>query len=362
MPGFVAGAHRSDSFALSLEDIALSNQLGLLAPLADRSDTSTESFAMAAESYLGESNAIGIMADNVIDSINQRFATAVEISKMGVEGFDAFAYGAEDFFENVKNFFKMIAAAFKKLIQTVTNFCKMVINWVRGQVAKTQTKFYTDNKDKIKNMTDESKGKLVKVRVPNKEGPKAVANSFMKPIKDYNDSVDKHLNEALKINVFGEGVSGITRAKTYTVINRVTNSTHEFNPDVYLEFDYKGKKINITSKTKPADVGAYLVFGDNKKKEMRTAAFIKGIGGEAGIASYLSEDALKVIYPHQRWGLDVHRSKRFSQVSTSAPGTAPDSDPSSCLRLPDSVCTRVLRPHSCRPSIRNTREPRSAAR
>ena len=231
---------------------------------------------------------------------------------MGVEGFDAFAYGAEDFFENVKNFFKMIAAAFKKLIQTVTNFCKMVINWVRGQVVKTQTKFYTDNKDKIKNMTDESKGKLVKVRVPNKEGPKAVANSFMKPIKNYNDSVDKHLNEALKINVFGEGVSGITGAKTYTGINRVTNSTHEFNPDVYLEFDYKDKKINITSKTKPADVGAYLVFGDNKKKEMRPAAFIKGIGGEAGIASYLSEDALKIMNAFNKEGNEL--IKDFNKV------------------------------------------------
>lgn len=294
---FVAGAHRVDDFALSLEDVALSNQLGLLAPLADRADTGTESFAMAAESYLGESNAIGIMADNVIDNINKRFATAVEISKMGVEGFDAFAYGAEDFVENVKYFFKMIAAAFKKLIQTVTNFCKMVINWVRGQVAKTQTKYYEENKNKINEMTDESKGKLIKVRIPVSD-TKSICESFWGPLNEYNKDITDALNNPSGVT-FRVGTDG------------ATNGGYTGTPNyLYKNLTFKSKKGNvaITAKTKPSELASYLVFGDNKKKEMRPAAFLKAVNVE----SFLSETALKTMNAFNKEGNEL--IKDFNKV------------------------------------------------
>lgn len=294
---FVAGAHRVDDFALSLEDAALSNQLGLLAPLADRADTGTESFAMAAESYLGESNAIGIMADNVIDNINKRFATAVEISKMGVEGFDAFAYGAEDFVENVKYFFKMIAAAFKKLIQTVTNFCKMVINWVRGQVAKTQTKYYEENKNKINEMTDESKGKLIKVRIPVSD-TKSICESFWGPLKKYNETITKTISSAIIDNDYDNSMKGASGSYV------VDDSPNWVN----LKFKSKKGNVGITAKTKPSEFASYLVFGENKKKEMRPAAFLKAVNVE----SFLSETALKTMNAFNKEGNEL--IKDFNKV------------------------------------------------
>ena len=276
---FVSGAHKNYG-ALSLEDVSLSNALGLLAPLADKADTSTESFAMSAEAYLGESQSIGIMADHVLAGINQRFATGVEISKMGVEGFDPFAYGMEGFGESVKNFFKMIAAAFKKLIQTVSNFIRSVMNFIRGQIAKTQTKYWTDNKDKIKNMTDESKGKLIKVRLPVSDTA-TICKSFWEPLKDYNDYT------SFLISAANENYEkGTMRDKNYFylgVAKGQQGTVKESKDQVFMNLKFKTKKgeVGISEKTKSSDVAEYLVFGENKKKEMRPAVFLKTVNIES---------------------------------------------------------------------------------
>lgn len=297
---FVAGAHRVDDFALSLEDVALSNQLGLLAPLADRADTGTESFAMAAESYLGESNSINILADNVLSGINQRFATAVEISKMGVEGFDAFVYGMEGFTDKIKEFFKIIAAAFKKLILAVSNFIKNVTNFIRGQFAKSQTKVWNENKDDIDKMTDKTKGKLIKVRIPG-HAIDEVIKSFLDPIENYN----KWASE------LPQNTTGFAEA---------TIGTTDAGGDEFVAFAglktliFKTKKGNksITEKTNPTELGRYLVFGDARKSEVHPAEFLTAIGGKAGVQSFLSEDALKKMNAFNKEGQSLIKS--FNQI------------------------------------------------
>lgn len=299
---FVAGAHRVDSFALSLEDVALSNQLGLLAPLADRADTGTESFAMSAESYLGESNSINILADGVLSGINERFATGVAISKMGVEGFDAFAYGMEGFTDKIKDFFKMIAAAFKKLILAVSNFIKSVTNFIRGQIAKTQTKVWDENKDDIDKMTDKTKGKLIKVRIPESgHAIDEVIKSFLDPIENYN----KWASE------LPQNTTGFAEA---------TIGTSDAGGDGFAAFAgmktlvFKTKKGNkpITEKTNPTELGKYLVFGDARKSEVHPAEFLIAIGGKAGVQSFLSEDALKKMNAFNKEGQSLIKS--FNQI------------------------------------------------
>ena len=128
------------------EDIAsydLSNKLGLLAPLADRNDTEVVTFGSEAYSLLGEAKQLEQYATQQINASNARFAIAAEIKKgYGVEGFDAFAFGCEGFKETMKNAFAAIVAGIKKVIQSITNWIRQVMNWVGSQFAKGQQKVY----------------------------------------------------------------------------------------------------------------------------------------------------------------------------------------------------------------------------
>ena len=126
------------------EDIAsydLSNKLGLLAPLADRNDTEVVTFGSEAYSLLGEAKQLEQYATQQINASNARFAIAAEIKKgYGVEGFDAFAFGCETFADTMKNAFAAIVAGIKKVIQSITNWIRQVMNWVGSQFAKGQQK------------------------------------------------------------------------------------------------------------------------------------------------------------------------------------------------------------------------------
>ena len=126
------------------EDIAsydLSNKLGLLAPLADRNDTEVVTFGSEAYSLLGEAKQLEQYATQQINASNARFAIAAEIKKgYGVEGFDAFAFGCEGFKETMKNAFAAIVAGIKKVIASITNWIRQVMNWVGSQFAKGQQK------------------------------------------------------------------------------------------------------------------------------------------------------------------------------------------------------------------------------
>lgn len=297
---FVSGRALDNYNTISLEDVALSNALGLLSALSDRADTNTDTFAMAAESYLGESNSLGIIADSFIDKINSRFKTAVEISKMGVEGFNAFAYGMEDFGESVKGFFKAIGAAFKKMIQAVVNFMRQVANFIGSQFAKTQTKYYDRfTKDiKGKGGPDASKGKTIKCRGIIITSAKDLTDSFIKPVQNYIKLVNNIEND------INNGVTGR--------INKLTETSHtelsgdgSITSEGYGDLTFKNKKgdsIRIDKVKKPSDIGQALVFGSNRVKEIKAGAFLKE--NESAI-ELLSKPGLEGMKAYNKVGQDV---------------------------------------------------------
>lgn len=319
---FVTGAHRVNANALSLEDVALSNALGLLSAFADKADTSTESFAMSAEAYLGESEAIGIMADNVLAGINQRFATGVEISKMGVEGFDPFAYGMEGFGDKVKEFFKMIGAAFKKLIQTVSNFMRQVGNFIASTFAKTQSKYYDNNKGK---KWDSSKGDMIKVRKPDlKGGVPDLTRAFLNPVQAYTKQLDafvssnsmsfkdlsttaggsnaylfsKEANKKMADGTMSDTVYG----KSFGGINiDMTGKTPKLVNMLALTFKAGGKDVKFNEKMKASDVGQKLVFGENRSRETKAGEFLNSLG-DVGLKGWLSADALQKMRDYNKIG------------------------------------------------------------
>ena len=296
---FVSGRALDNYNTISLEDVALSNALGLLSALSDRADTNTDTFAMAAESYLGESNSLGIIADSFIDKINSRFKTAVEISKMGVEGFNAFAYGMEDFGESVKGFFKAIGAAFKKMIQAVVNFMRQVANFIGSQFAKTQTKYYDRfTKDiKGKGGPDASKGKTIKCRGIIITSAKDLTDSFIKPVQNYIklvNNIENDINNGDTVNL-----DKLTENAT------IHGAKGKFESFGYSAFNFKNKKgveIRLDKVRKPSEIGQALVFGDNRVKEIKAGAFLKE---NSGAIELLSKPGLEGMKAYNKVGQDV---------------------------------------------------------
>ncbi|MBR1818291.1 MAG: hypothetical protein IJ772_05510 [Bacilli bacterium] len=128
-------------------------------------DTTSDTFSMEAYNLLGESDQIGLFAAQGMENAANQFSVLANIKKeFGVEGFDPLTYGAEGFTDTVKKAWSWLVAAFKKLIQSVSNFIRGVMNFVGGIVAKTQSGLV----DKYKNLkaTDPSKGKTVKGMIP----------------------------------------------------------------------------------------------------------------------------------------------------------------------------------------------------
>ena len=138
---FQSGAIGHARGSESIKDYELSNKLGLLSSLADRNDTEVVTFGSEAYNLLGEAKQLEQYATQQIQDANNRFAIAAEIKKnYGVEGFDAFAFGCEGFGDKLKSAFTAIVAVIRKLIQSITNWIRQVMNWIGSQFAKGQAK------------------------------------------------------------------------------------------------------------------------------------------------------------------------------------------------------------------------------
>lgn len=251
--------------SFGLEDVKLSNSLGLLSPIADKYDTDVVSFGAEAYDLLGEAKQLVQFSEESLDSLNERFAIAADIKKnYGVEGFDPFAYGCEGFGEAIKQAFTAVVAAIKKVIQSISNWIRQVMNWIGSQFAKLQQKLV----DTYGNKKMPASQAMVKVILP-----PAKIESGEVLIKKLNGEIElsaKHIAEANKniINQISNGTNKDINAS-------VTKLNQSLNPNGVITTFY-GKKIDVIKLGTAKAVSNELVWGVTKpsKVEYNAADYI----------------------------------------------------------------------------------------
>lgn len=261
--GVVAHAHGQES----IHNYELANKLGLLSPLADRSDNEIVTFGAEAYNLLGEANWLNQYATNKIEAINGRFAIANEIKKnYGVEGFDPFAFGCEGFADKIKSAFTAIVAAIKKIIQSITNWIRQVMNWVGSQFAKGQAKLV----EKYKNLKIFDNGATIKAFVP---VTKITSGESL--IKDFNSGLAVAIKAIEVINKTLE--SGLVSGGAIDRKGTLGASTKGYK-ELNLEFKtYYGKKINVVKLGSASKAANEIVWGvESPKKIVVNAATFLG--------------------------------------------------------------------------------------
>lgn len=111
----------------------------LVAPLFDPSDA-VEPFAMEAMNLLGQSDQFGLYATQGMESMRYELSLVKAIkTRYGIEGLDINKFAMENKFKDLaKKIGGAIVAGFKKLILAISNFIKSIMNFIGGQIAKTQ--------------------------------------------------------------------------------------------------------------------------------------------------------------------------------------------------------------------------------
>lgn len=253
----------ADSFGL--EDVKLSNSLGLLSPIADKYDTDVVSFGAEAYDLLGEAKQLAQFSEESLDSLNERFAIAADIKKRyGVEGFDPFAYGCEGFGEVIKQAFVSVVSAIKKVIQSISNWIRQVMNWIGSQFAKLQQKLV----DTYGNKKMPASQAMVKVILP-----PAKVESGMVLIGSVNITIGmsaKVIADANK-NITNQISNGANK----DINAAVSNLNKQLKPNILLTTHY-GKKLDIIKLGTAKAISNEVVWGVAKpsKLEFNAAEYI----------------------------------------------------------------------------------------
>ena len=267
------------------EDIAsydLSNKLGLLAPLADRNDTEVVTFGSEAYDLLGEAKQLEQYATQQITAANQRFAIAAEIKKgYGVEGFDSFAFGCEGFSETMKKAFTAVVAAIKKIIQSITNWIRQVMNWVGSQFAKTQIKTYETYKNKV----DELKKSSVTLKVARPNAPMGNGTPAF-------NGVLKQIGVNIKNFRLGNeaAIKSLTTPNSAPNFDSIKKMTSTYGKSENNMTTYYGTKLDIIKIGSASKVANKMWWGTEKpiKVNMTLATFMQSVDFDI-----LSKDSLK---------------------------------------------------------------------
>ena len=268
----------------------LSNKLGLLAPLADRADTEVVTFGNEAYDLLGEAKQLEQYATQQITAVNQRFAIAAEIKKgYGVEGFDAFAFGCEGFKETMTNAFTAVVAAIKKIIQSITNWIRQVMNWVGSQFAKGQAKLVEKYKGKLSNDATVT----IKAIVP----AKAIKSGadIIDPINKGIISVGQTIAAANKLALTAleggrRGAKELSLAKTK---GDIPVSSVAFGSTNVVFDTFYGNHIDVLKVGTASKVANEIVWGSQKPQKITVSALNYLTKAAASWETILGKDDLK---------------------------------------------------------------------
>ena len=127
----------------------------------------------------------------------------------------------------MKKAWSWLVAAFKKLIQSVSNFIRGVMNFVGGIVAKTQSGLV----DKYKNIAPkdgDKTGKLIKAMKP-KKGLAGIIANFNKNIASAVNSLNTDFEKIQKDSMIGTGatISNALNAETSKKISELLDARSE---------------------------------------------------------------------------------------------------------------------------------------
>lgn len=267
---FQSGAIGHARGSESIKDYELSNKLGLLSSLADRNDTEVVTFGSEAYNLLGEAKQLEQYATQQIQDANNRFAIAAEIKKnYGVEGFDAFAFGCEGFGDKLKSAFTAIVAVIRKLIQSITNWIRQVMNWIGSQFAKGQAKLV--EKYKSTKFTDATV--QINAILPAKGVTTGVA--LISGLNDAITFTGKAIASANKVSLamIEEGDKGAEKdwLKVLTAGYQQDNASLK---------TYFGKKINVVKLGSATKAANEIVWGTEKPQKIPVSAlsYINKVG------------------------------------------------------------------------------------
>ena len=267
----------------------LSNKLGLLAPLADRADTEVVTFGSEAYSLLGEAKQLEQFAGQQIENINNRFAIAAEIKKgYGVEGFDAFAFGCEGFKETMTNAFTAVVAAIKKIIQSITNWIRQVMNWVGSQFAKGQAKLVEKYKGKLSNDATVT----IKAIVP----AKAIKSGadIIDPINKGIISVGQTIAAANKLALIALPGGSDVKGLSLTITKYDTSASSVAFGSTKVVFDtFYGNHIDVLKVGTASKVANEIVWGSQKPQKITVSALNYLTKAVASWETILGKDDLK---------------------------------------------------------------------
>lgn len=289
--GVVTHAHSQES----INNYELANKLGLLSSLSDRSDNEIVTFGAEAYNLLGEANWLNQYATNKIEAINERFAIANEIKKnYGVEGFDPFAFGCEGFKDKIKSAFTAVVAVIKKIIQSITNWIRQVMNWIGSQFAKTQQKLV----DKYKSLKFVENGAMIKAILPISKIPSGEAlftgfnvatGIIVKNMEKVNDHLQSSMMNASTVTLT-KATAKTKGAQKDSVTGQYSKATYGVKggllavKDFYKEGNneiksYYGKKINVVKIGSATKVANELVWGleEPKKIPVKVSLFLSKV-------------------------------------------------------------------------------------
>ena len=257
-------------------------------------------FAIESMMLYGEAEQFGTFATESLHSMNNEYQLMVSIAnKYGIENFNPYKFGLEEDKKDDKNknvnavggakraslmkrIWAAIVTAFQRLIASIGNFMRSIMNWFASNGVKKMTKFYEENKEKlakvngVKNV-EALKTKKFKIPVRNVFGilkSLTVSVDAMTKVSSSFDNVTNELSSLIK-RLEGNEIKETSKLKDFfrklkgykkpeeslkaimdPMINAVT-----FNSEKVKE--YLVSDGNLTMKD-PSGVASILFYGSTK--------------------------------------------------------------------------------------------------
>lgn len=271
--------------------------------ITDRDNEDSTSYSIEAMNLYNDSIIIGDYASKAIESLTSDIKLVAAVKqRYGIEKLNPYTFSLED--EGapatkkkniIKTIFSAIATVFKKLIMTVGNWIRALMNSIKAGLLKRSIQFYETHAKEIPNLLKQYKTEKIKAAVPTK---KFTGFSNDKTINtDKINSITEKL-ESLQSNLatYVDKISAASNIKNKHLawfsanwpFSKLASANNIFkslskdlasalslgNPDA-LAFLQKGN--TATKISSPAKVASIIVFGSEKVKTTETTieAFTK---------------------------------------------------------------------------------------
>ena len=257
-------------------------------------------FAIESMMLYNEAEQFGTFATESLHSMNNEYQLMVSIAnKYGIENFNPYKFGLEEDKKDDKNknvnavggakraslmkrIWAAIVTAFQRLIASIGNFMRSIMNWFASNGVKKMTKLYEANKDKLNKVSSKDINvKDFKASVPIKK--------VLIILSDLTNSVSAMTKASETFNTKSEELSNLVKRLEGNEIND-TSKIKEFirilkgykSPDQVIDdimktvinavtFNNKDVKAFLTQGGKfkmkdPSGVARIIFYGKNKVK------------------------------------------------------------------------------------------------